>query len=207
MVDFKERYRKKEKPSEWTLQRIREAYEKVAKGENGRLGIVQEILRKSTDFLRRVTAPVNEMRGLTLSSVCPHRNSFPLEDYIWWGSSGHGAGTNRKKKHCSWWCAACGGHHERRAPNRILVVQLGTKEHAAPQGLCDNLTNAPKVLANQQKDGDSPIQRIVTGLHERSRKRIMDGLSRFTEADHRSPVDVGHLRKGMGPFCPEAEFQ
>ena len=40
------------------------------------------------------------------------------------------------------------------------------KAHAAPLGLCDNLINALKLLANQQKDGDSPIQSIVTGLQE-----------------------------------------
>ena len=40
------------------------------------------------------------------------------------------------------------------------------KAHATPLGLCDNLINALKLLANQQKDGDSPIQSIVTGLHE-----------------------------------------
>ena len=76
--------------------------------------------------------------------------------------------------HCSWWCAACEGHYEWRAHNRILVVQLGTnaneakvfKAHAAPLGLCDNLINALKLLANQQKDGDSTIQSIVTGLQE-----------------------------------------
>ena len=34
----------------------------------------------------------------------------------------------------------------------------------------DNLINALKLLAIHQKDGDSPIQSIVTGLHERSRK-------------------------------------
>ena len=46
------------------------------------------------------------------------------------------------------------------------------KAHAAPQGLCEN--NALKLLANQQKDGDSPIQRIVTSLCERSRKGITE---------------------------------
>ena len=30
------------------------------------------------------------------------------------------------------------------------------KAHAAPQGLCENLINALKLLANKQKDGDSP---------------------------------------------------
>ena len=45
--DFKERYRKEGKSSEWTLERVRESHEKVAKDEIGRLGISQEILRKT----------------------------------------------------------------------------------------------------------------------------------------------------------------
>ena len=110
--DFEEEYRKEGQSCEWTFERIREAYEKVAKDEFGRLGIVQEILRKSTDFLRRVIEPVDGMGGVTLSNVCPHCDSFPLEDYIWWVSTGHGDGNNRKKKHCNWWCAACGGKYE-----------------------------------------------------------------------------------------------
>ena len=132
------------------------------------------------DFLRRVIALVGGMGGVTLSFVCPHRNNFPSEDSIWWVSTGHGDGNNRKKKHCNWWCAACGGQYEWRASNRILVVQLGAntneakvfKAHAAPLGLCDNLINALKLLANQQKDGDRLTRIIVTGLHERSRRGI-----------------------------------
>ena len=81
-----------------------------------------------------------------------------------------------------------------------MVVQLGVnaneatvfKAHAAPLGLCDNL----KVVGNQQKDDDSPIQRIVTGLHERSRRGIMDYLRSFIKEDNHSAVDVGHLRHG-----------
>ena len=70
-----------------------------------------------------------------------------------------------------------------RRPLRLEMVQLGAnandakvfKAHAAPLELCDNLVNALKLLANQQKDGDSPIQSIVTVLHERNRKGIMHG--------------------------------
>ena len=59
-----------------------------------------------------------------------------------------------------------------RAPNRLLVVQTGDsasqakvfKAHAAAQGLSENLINALKLLANHQKDGDSPNQSIATGL-------------------------------------------
>ena len=70
---------------------------------------------------------------------------FFLENCTWWVSTGHEDGNNGKK-HCSWCCAACGGPFDWRAPNRILVVQLGAnaneaqvfRAHAAPQGLCDN---------------------------------------------------------------------
>ena len=63
------------------------------------------------------------------------------------------------KKHCSWWWATCGERYVWRAPNRILAVQLGTngdeakvfRAHAVQQGLCENLINALKLLANQQK--------------------------------------------------------
>ena len=40
-------------------------------------------------------------------------------------------------------------------------------------------------MANQQKDGDSPIQSIVTGLCERSRKGILEGLRNFGEPAER----------------------
>ena len=86
----------------------------------------------------------------------------------------------------------------------MLVVQIEAdadrakvfKAHAAPLGLCDNLINARKLLANQQTDGDSPTQSIVTGLHERSRRGIMDGLRRFIAADNHSAVEAGDLRRG-----------
>ena len=91
-----------------------------------------------------------------------------------------------------------------RAPSRLLVVPTGDsasqadvfKAHAVPQGVCENLINALKLLANQQNDGDSPIQSIVTGLCERSRNGIKEGLRNFTEVDNRSALDVGHLREG-----------
>ena len=75
-------------------------------------------------------------------------------------------------------------------------VELGTNEdeakvlraHALPQGLCDNLINALKLLANQQKDGDSPIQNIVKGLKEKCRELITNGLRSFIALDNYSVV-------------------
>ena len=62
------------------------------------------------------------------------------------------------------------------------------------------MINALKLLANQQTDGDSPIQSIVTGLHERSRKGIVDGLRSFIDIFNHSGVDVRRLRRGIRPF-------
>ena len=97
----------------------------------------------------------------------------------------------------------CCGQYDWRAPIRILVIQLSAnpnevkvfKAQATPLGMCDNLVNELKVLANQQRDGHSPIKSIVTGLlHERSRKGIMDGLRNFIEVDYHNAV--GGLRRG-----------
>ena len=81
------------KSSEWASVTVRDAHEKVVKEEAGRLGIVWEILRKSTDFLRRVIAPVGGSGGVTLYTSA-RIASFPVADGFWWVSNG--------KKHCSW---------------------------------------------------------------------------------------------------------
>ena len=88
--EFRKGCKEEEKSSAWTLEQMREACEKVAKEEIGRLGTVQENLRKSKDFLRRIIAPVGGKGGVTLSYICPHCISFSLEYYIWWVSTGHG---------------------------------------------------------------------------------------------------------------------
>ena len=50
---------------------------------------------------------------------------------------------------------------------------------------------ALKLLANQERDGDSQIQNIVTGLQESSREGIPIGLRIFIDLDNHSAVDVG----------------
>ena len=70
-----------------------------------------------------------------------------------------------------------------------VVVQIGInvneakvfKALATPLGLCGNLTNALKLLANQQKDGDSPIESIVTACTKEAEDASWtgkDGLSK-----------------------------
>ena len=112
-----------------------------------------------------------------------------------------------------------------RAPNRLLVVQTGDstsqarvfKANTVPQGVCENLIDALKLLANQQRDGDSPIQSIVTGLCERSRKGVMEGLRNIIKVDNHCALEVCHLRGGTSSFevrrtkfeegCPEVSIR
>ena len=74
------------KASEWAFDRIKEAFEKMAQDEGEKVNIVQEFILGSTDYLRRIIAPVGGQGGVTVSYLCPHCNSFPMEDYVWWVS-------------------------------------------------------------------------------------------------------------------------
>ena len=93
---FKEECRKEGKLCDWTFERNREAYEKVAMDDIGRLSIAQEPQRKRTDFLRRIIA--DERSHFVVCLLAPQL--FPLDDYVWW-VSGHGESNNRKEKHCN----------------------------------------------------------------------------------------------------------
>ena len=121
----------------------------------------------------------------------------------------------------NWWCAICGEKYGWEIPNRLLVVQTGErveqakvfKAHAVPQGLCENLVNALKLLANQQEDGDGLLQNIVQNLGKESRKGLTNGLHEFIEVDNERAHDVGSLSQDTGTFkvrkpkapegCPE----
>ena len=104
--------------------------------------------------------------------------------------------------------------------NRLLVAQSVNqakvfKAHAVPQGLCGNLINALKLLANQREDGVGLFQNIVTNLGVRSRKGLTQGLREFLKIDNERAFEVGYLSQGKGKFqvrrpkvpegCPEAE--
>ena len=92
----------------------------------------------------------------------------------------------------------------------FLVVQTGEHvsqakvftAHAVPEGLsrCGNLTNALKLLANKQEDGDGIIQNIVTSLGEVSRKGLTEGLRNLIQVDNHRALEVGHQREGWRSF-------
>ena len=87
----------------------------------------------------------------------------------------------------SWWC-------------KQAKVLTGFKTNAVLQGLCGNLINELKLLANQQEDGDGLIQNIVTNFCEVSRKGLTESLRNFVQVDNHRALEVGHLRECMVSF-------
>ena len=58
------------KVSEWAFDRTKEASEKVAKDEAKKLSTVQEIVIRSTDYLRRIIAPAGESKEALRCQTC-----------------------------------------------------------------------------------------------------------------------------------------
>ena len=65
--------------SEWAFDRIKEAFELVAQDEAEKMSIVQETMLRSTDYLRRIIAPVGGHGGVTMSYLCPNWQQLPSE--------------------------------------------------------------------------------------------------------------------------------
>ena len=189
--DFEERYRK-EGTSEWTFERIREACEKVAKDEVGRLGIAQEILRKSTDFLRRIIAPVDGMESrcrLLVRIVTASRFRTTFDEFL----QGTATAATERRSTATGGVRLVEAHTTGERPTGYWCVQLGVnatdakvfRAHAAPFEAVRQPDRCAQAAGEQSiKNGDSPIQSIVTGLHERSRKGIMEGLRSFIKEDN-----------------------
>ena len=62
--------------TEWAFERIREAFEKVAKDEAGKLSIVPRMMLKSTDYLRRIIGPAGRARRCHVVISVPAMQPF-----------------------------------------------------------------------------------------------------------------------------------
>ena len=178
---IKNTFRKEVKVSEWAFdRRIKEAFEKVGKDEAKKLSTVQDIMMRSTDYLRRIIAPAGGGKEALRCRTCARTVTVSRWKTTFGGSLGEKGVRN-------WWCAICREKYHWKQPNGLLVVQTGEsvnqakvfKAHAVPQGLCGNLVNASKLLANQQEDGDGLKQNIVTNLCEASREGLHERAERI----------------------------
>ena len=116
-----------------------------------------------------------------------------------------------------WRITSCGCHRDMvtAPPGRRSSAAVGAPHAAAatigerptaywqynsaptPLGLCDNLVNVLKLLADQQKVGDSPTESIVPGLHEKRRKGIMDGPGCTAPRRQIDPGEETAVQRGL----------
>ena len=69
----------------WTSAKLQECSNEVKQDDDEPKSIVQQILQKGTDFVRRIIVPVEgQEMAVTLSYVCPECHRCLLEDHIWW---------------------------------------------------------------------------------------------------------------------------
>ena len=101
------------------LAELKESYHQAEQEDVQSKNIVQQVLARSTDFLRLVISPVQRQGGITMSCVCPHCHRFLIEDFIW--------------------CAACGGQYNWLDPNQDIADASEAKvfrTHLPPKGGC-----------------------------------------------------------------------
>ena len=67
--------------------------------------------------------------------------------------------------------------------------------HAPPQGACENLVCALKLLAKSQAGGNNFVDTIFRSLQEQSRLNITNELKKFIEVHNQEAVKIGHLER------------
>ena len=72
---------------------------------------------------------------------------------------------------------------------RIIEKKKCCRAHAAPQGTCDNLINALKLLTNRRKMATVQLGKLL---------QILDGLRKFIAVDNHEAVTVGDLHLETG---------
>ena len=66
--EYRSIFRTELKTTEWAFDGTQEAFEQVAQDEAGKLSVVQEIMSRSTGYLRRIIAPAEGQGGVTMFS-------------------------------------------------------------------------------------------------------------------------------------------
>ena len=183
--------------SVWTSAKVRDCCNEVEEEDEGRQRIVQDTRRQSTDFLRRIIVPAL-CRSYALIATNNRLKTSSVGSLL---DTGRGKATGVRRAaarmiNCKalWSCKAARTAEKQKCFERTLHC----KE-------CGNLINSLKLLANQQKDGDSTVKMVVRGLQERSRLKMMDELRSFIMANNRE-VRVGDLEKNMASRPVKPKF-
>ena len=177
------------KASEWAFERIKEAFDLAAKEEVEKMSIVQEIVLRSTDYLRRIIAPVGGQGGVTMSYLCTHCNSLPigrLRLVGFWGEETYQVMVRTLPRSSTIFC-------KRPSPSFCWFANSFNALTKFARGTaCALKTLACSILSPVCT---TKVASNRTFLHKLRRKGLKDGLREYERA-----LDVGSLRRGTGTF-------
>ena len=74
---------KNEEYNPWMMSKLKESCYQPRQEDDQRKSIVQQVLARSTDLLRRIIAPVKGHGGVILSHFCPHCHRILIENFFW----------------------------------------------------------------------------------------------------------------------------
>ena len=185
------------KVSEWACDRTKETFEQVAQDEAGKLSIVQEIMIRSIDNLRRIIAPAGEDKEALRCHTCARIVTVSRWKITFGGSLGEKGvaiggvlsvkkSTTGSNQTGSWCCKQV----------KVLIRPRSSERMQYLRAFCGNLIDALKLLAKQHEDGDG----LRDELGEVSREGLTNGLGEFKQSDNHRALEVGYLNKGMGFF-------
>ena len=158
-------------------------------------------MQKGTDFVRRIIGLVEAQGGVTLSYVCLRCHRYPLKDYIWWGSMGHGDSSKKGEHRVIGGArplAGVGRQFNWRDPNGALVML----DSADSSRRCFGPTRHLRVRARMsrvlsscwQTGGDKLVDTIFKGLQEQGCLKI----TKRVQEVHRSGQPCGGEDRGPG---------
>ena len=128
---------------------------------------VPQILKKSTDFLRRIIREEPRCRTRVLTATDSRLKTTPDGKQR---GTGRGSATGARRVAA----ITTGGNRTESWFFRTARTARTAVRRRCSKGVCEILVNALKLLANQQLRGASLVQMLVEGFEEQNRVKIKD---------------------------------
>ena len=169
---------KSEEVNPWVMTKLRKSYYQAGQEDDQRKGIVQKVMQKSTDLLERIVVPVEGQGG----SHCPTCALIAADALM------------KVTPGALRWSTETAARRVNSEQSLGYAGQKVFRAHAPPEGPCENLMCAIKLLAILHAGGANLVDRIFEGLQEQ-RLKITNEIRRFIEVDKNEVVKIGDLEK------------
>ena len=154
---------KSDKLNAWTSAELQKCHSEVKQEDDEQESIVQQILQKSTDFLRRIIVPVGGQGGVTLSSL----SSLSAEKQHLVGLDKAGRQWQERRRSSATGSARCaaasaiGGTRMECCLKRTVRTsarRMFFRAHATPQGVCVRISSWEVTVLRVSKSKQSKLK-------------------------------------------------